>query len=354
MVKHQILVVDDEPVNFAVIEALLFQPEYELIYAPGGLEAFEQIESTPPDVILLDIMMPRMNGIEVCQRLKAHLVWQYIPIIVVTALHTKQDLANCLEAGAEDFISKPINGLELRSRVKSMLRIKQQHDDLQTLLQLREDMTNMLVHDLRNPLASVMLASEILRLTDLQEKQQKKVDQILIAGQQLQSMIDSLLIMAKLQANKITPDRTPIDLQTLGRSAIADFEPIAAQKRIQMISHFPDAGCMVAIDANMIRRVLDNLLSNAIKFSPSGSQVTLKIEQLDNGKAKLQVLDEGSSVSEALQQTIFEKFEVGESIKGVPQTGLGLAFCKMAVEAHDGRIAVANNHPKGTVFTVEL
>jgi signal transduction histidine kinase len=349
-----ILVVDDEPNNFDVIEMLLLRDGYSLDYATSGLETLKYLDDQLPSVILLDVMMPDINGIELCRKIKAHPDWHPIPIIMVTALNSKEDLARCLDAGADDFVSKPVNGVELRARVRSMLRIRQQYDALQSTLQLREDMSNMIVHDLRNPLSSILLACTVLQLMHLPEKPQRKLEQIMLAGQQLQALIDNLLIMAKLEAGKLLLNRTEVDLCEIGTAALFDFEAIAAQKRIQLSGQIPQAGGCVYVDASLVRRALDNLLSNAIKFSPCGSQVGLQIDYLAEGHARIQVTDSGTGISPELRECIFEKYEVGQFFEDVSQTGLGLAFCKMVVTAHDGSISVAENQPSGSIFTVEI
>ncbi len=135
--KLRLLVIDDEESIFEVIEALLYREGYEFIYLTSGIEALTKIDDIQPDVILLDLMMPEMDGIETCQQIKSNERWRPIPIIMVTALSSKEDLARCLEAGADDFLSKPINSIELRARVRSMLRIKLQYDALVATQQLR-------------------------------------------------------------------------------------------------------------------------------------------------------------------------------------------------------------------------
>lgn len=353
--QPSILVIDDEPDNFDVVETLLDGENYQLYYAPNGQQSLNRLNSFQPDLILLDVMMPDLDGMEVCQRIKADPKWQAVPIIMVTALTAKEDLARCLATGADDFISKPVNGVELRARVHSMLRIKQQYDNIQVLLKLREDMVNMIVHDLRNPLTGIILGAEILRLPHLSpEQHQAKVNQILLAGQELQSLIDSLLIMAKLESGKMVLNYTEVDIWALCISAVADIEAIAAQKNLTLIREFPEPGSIVTVDAVIFRRVLDNLLSNAIKFSPSNSQVALRVEYLAAGGAKVQVADSGSGVPEDLRQMIFEKYEIGTRMPDVSQIGLGLAFCKMAIEAHSGTINIEDNHPNGSIFTVLL
>lgn len=348
-----VLVIDDEADNFDVIETLLDGEGYQLSYISNGKQALALLDSLQPDIILLDVMMPHISGLEFCQRFKANPQWQHIPIIMVTALTTKADLSQCLATGADDFISKPVNGLELRSRVRSMLRIKQQYDRVQSLLGLQEDMVNMIVHDLRNPLASILLSADLMQYHEvLSEKQKNRVNRILNSGQQLQCMIDSLLIMAKLDSGKMVLNRTEVDLGTICRSAISDLEPIATQKSLRLVSQVPESGGSICVDACIFRRAIDNLLSNAIKFSPSHETIILKATCLDTGGAKIQVVDSGQGVNESLRESIFKKYEIGALKQGVTQIGLGLAFCKLAIEAHAGTITIEDNQPQGSIFTI--
>jgi two-component system, sensor histidine kinase and response regulator len=365
---HSVLVVDDEQNNFDVVEFILFTEGYELNYATSGKEALTFLETSQPDVILLDVMMPEMDGIEVCGQIKAHPIWRYIPIVIVTALNSKEDLARALNTGADDFISKPVSPVELRARVRSMLRIKQQHDALESLvkekeallekqaasLQFRQDMSNMVVHDLRNPLTVIMMSSELLKRTNLPEKQLHKVQTISQSANRLQSLIDSLLMMAKLEAGKFLLNLTEVDLSLLGNEVVQDFQEIARKKKIDFVTNLPEPNSAVRIDEILLRRVIDNLLSNALKFSPENSQVTLIIEYASSSTIKIQVKDQGRGISEEVKQKIFDKYEIGNIISGVSQTGLGLAFCKIAVEAHGGKISVDSNEPNGSIFTIEI
>lgn len=351
----KILIIDDEPDNFDVIDALLDSQGYELSYVSNGQEALELLVDFQPDVILLDVMMPQMNGIEFCQQFKSNVQWKHIPIIMVTALNSKEDLSEGIAVGADDFISKPVNGTELRSRVKSMLRIKQQYDSLQEVINLREDLSNMIVHDLRNPLTSIILAAEMLRVGNLSpERQFQKSNQIIAAGQQLQSMIDSLLLMAKLDAGKLILQRTNIDICELCDLSISDIQPAIIHKNLKLITDLPQPGGTINLDVNLFRRVLDNLLSNAIKFTTANGKITLHAHYPAPGKLKIQVADTGKGVKEELREIIFHKYEIGSFKQEASQIGLGLAFCKMTVEAHGGIITVENNKPQGAIFTIEI
>ena len=194
-----ILVVDDNASNLDIIESIFAHEDLDLLYASSGVHALDLLETLSIDTVLLDVMMPDMDGIEVCRHIKAHPKWSCIPVIMVTSLDSKEDLAFCLQSGADDFVEKPVNALELRARVRSMLRIKKQYDDLQDLLQVRSDLTNMIIEDLRNPVTTMILASEILKKTPLTEQQQKKVEQIHHNGEQVISLLDKQLLMAKTE-----------------------------------------------------------------------------------------------------------------------------------------------------------
>jgi two-component system, sensor histidine kinase and response regulator len=353
--QTSILIVDDEQENFDVIEILLFKENYQLNFVQSGNEALNFLESHQVDTILLDVMMPDLDGIEVCRQIKANPQWCYIPILMVTALNDKQDLASCLEAGADDFISKPVTGLELRARVRSMLRIKKQYDTLQASLQLREDMANMIVHDFSNHLVSILLGCEILSDSDINNsRREKQLGRMQNSAIQLESLTDSLLMLAKIESGKMILQRAEVSLTEILESASESFQNVGNYRQVQIIVDTPDTEKTVYIDAQVIRRVLDNLLSNAIKFSPANSQVILRVEYPQNIQARIKVIDQGKGVNDALKQRIFEKFEVGDIVKGISQIGLGLAFCKLAIDAHEGRIFIEDNQPTGAIFIVEL
>jgi signal transduction histidine kinase len=377
--KH-ILIIDDKIENFDTIETILNGDNYQLTYASSGKKAFSLLENIQhPDVILLDVMMPEMDGLEVCRRLKNHLSYQHIPIIMVTALSSKEDLARCLSEGADDFISKPLDAIELRARLNSLLRIKEQYDQLKNLvslreetLRMREDMSNMIMHDLRTPLSTIVFAASVIeryidKTTDSFDKKElilKKTKQILGSGKRLEKMIDSLLLMAKLESGKILFHPVATDLHEMGNNIINDFELIASANQIELVGKLPEPGRTVFVDAPILCRVIDNLISNALKFSPAGSQVILSLEYLynqdnqdnqnKNPQVRISVADMGPGVSAEKQAVIFDKFEIGDFAQNVSQIGLGLAFCQMVVEAQGGKLTIQSNAPQGAIFIVEI
>lgn len=225
-------------------------------------------------------------------------------------------------------------------------------------LQFREDMANMIIHDLRNPLSSILLTTNLIQhyleadfpLSTIN----KKLPKITESGQRMQHMIDSLLIMAKLEAGKILLNPSPTDLHELGNTIVNDLELSATVYHVTLQANLPQPGQTVIVDAQLLRRIIENLLTNAIKFSPPYSPVTFTLEYTQDNHLKVTVADWGSGISEENQQRIFNRFEIGDLKANIPQIGLGLAFCKMAVEAQGGKLAIASNTPRGSVFTVEI
>jgi signal transduction histidine kinase len=360
--KPQILIVDDEPYARQAVEMLLMKESYELFFAEDAHEALAQLDDEIPDVILSDVMMPNMDGFELCQRIKRNPKWTHVPIILVTALDSKQDLARGLEAGADDFLHKPINGLELRARVRSMLRIKLRHDELQAALQMRQDLANMIVHDIRSPLSTILIYCDLLE-AEL-DGHVDTLETIRGEANRLSSFLTDMLMMAKMEHGRLMLSQSPVDVNVLATAVRDSYEPMARLKEINLTLELPEESRKLSLDANLWRRVLDNLVSNAIKFSPTGGNITLRLQYdgagvtSDNGSSphlKLQVIDEGPGIAQEHFETIFDKFKiVATGRRDVKQVGLGLAFCKMVVEAHNGRIFVAANEPRGSIFTVEL
>jgi signal transduction histidine kinase len=362
--KHTLLLVDDELRVLEILEGYLTAEGYQLNFATNGPEALTQVEKVEPDVILLDVMMPKMDGFEVCRRLKADERWQHIPIILVTALGSKEDIVRGLDAGANDFIRKPMDKLELQARVRSMLRIKKQYDKLQAALQLREDMAYMLVHDMKTPLNIISGYSQLLLIEgSIPGDVLKHIKRIQAQADYLNAFLQDMLIMAKMDAEQLFLALSLVDLNQLIQKAEEGHRIIAHLKQIKLIFDLPDEPRQVLLDNNLFQRVLDNLMSNALKFSPYGGTVTMRVEYPQTNRRhttvphfRLKILDEGPGISPENRNRIFDKFEIVNLQQDATenQVGLGLAFCKMVVDAHDGRIFVESNEPTGSIFTIEI
>jgi len=360
--RPRVLIVDDESSARDALEALLYQEGYELAFARDGYEALSAIADAPPDTVLLDVMMPNLDGFEVCRHIKGDARWQHISVVLVTALDSKEDIVRGLDAGADEFLSKPVNGPELRARVRTMLRIKSQYDQLREALRMREDLTNMIVHDMRDPLTTLLALSNLLLDTAQTPEMRSDLEGIHAAALRLGSFLNDMLMLAKMQAGKMLLRRIIVDVNQLVRGVARSHAAVAQAYGIELIADLPEQSREILADANLLQRVLDNLLSNALKFSPADTTVTVRVAYpLSGGKGadgyavRIQVLDEGPGIAREERERLFRQFEVADLARHRgAQIGLGLAFCKMVVQAHGGRISVQANEPRGSVFTVEL
>lgn len=366
-----ILIVDDKLSARETLKGLLTGQNYHLVLAGDGYEALEKVAELEPDLILLDVMMPGLDGFEVCRRLKGEAKWQHIPIILVTALDGTEDLARGLEAGADDFLSKPVNGLELHARVRSLLRIKEQFDALQAAIELREDMSAMIVHDMRSPLMSIWWLNELMKeklggIEGVSDDRLREIDEL---GERINQQVNRLnafandmLMLAKLQSGEPNLNYSEVDIRELVLETQQDHLGMAERTKAKLeVVFLPDEPPVIRVDRNLWRRVLDNLITNALKYSPPEGRVRIAVDCSETAgskresKLQLTVADEGPGIAEEYRESIFDKYKVaGLKKKEVPQVGLGLAFCKQVVEAHGGRIWVTDNHPNGSVFTIEI
>ncbi len=354
-----ILIVDDEPDNFDVIEGFLFEEGYHLSYISSAQKVFSRLEKHLPDLILIDAMMPGMDGFSFCRRFKKNRQWQHIPVIMITALGNDY-LAECLASGADDFLAKPINKVELRARVISMLRIKFQYDALKNSRKLRDDLTDMVVHDFTNPITTLLLQTEILGRFEVPDKMKKGLSRIRRAANSLEGLRNDFLAYGKAEAGVLTLQKESFVVEDLVRDTIADFEDLAAARKVEIQAIFEeDIPERFIGDRPLLTRVLNNLLTNALKFSPFQTTIEVLVTSSQNtipGETALQlsVKDCGQGIPDEQKDRIFQKYDIGEKKEKIPQTGLGLAFCHMVVEAHGGEIRIQDNQPTGTIFQVEL
>jgi len=348
----RLLVIDDDPTAHEIASAILEREDYELHFAACGSSALEVIPHLAPQVICCDMMMPEMSGLEVCRRLKADAATRHIPVIALTALDSKEFLGDILAAGADDFVGKPIQAWELRARLRSMMRISRQYEELEAALQLRADLTYMLVHDLRGPLSGMHLAVDLVRLDPLTPRQDEAMRTLEGGGERLQRLIHDLLVMGRIEAGRFPLKRTEVPLGSLLQGAAAQRRPVAESHEVRLeCLAGPGDDMPVSMDVPLVERVADNLLANALKFSPPGSRVAARATVAE-GECIIEIADQGSGVPPEWSAAIFDKYEIGILRPGVVQTGLGLAFCKLVAEAHGGRMEYRPNRPVGSIFSM--
>jgi len=375
VVKQTILIVDDESINIKLVKAYLLKEGYHFITASDGEEALAVVNDTIPDLILLDVMMPGIDGFEVCRRLKSKKRFQKIPIIMVTALTETEHKVKAMEVGADDFISKPLDRIELLIRAKSLLRIKSYHDDLQRsyheisqkndrlkeLEKVKEGLIHMVIHDLNNFFMAISGNLELMSIENEQTpaKMKKYISNCLNSSCEIEGMIRGLLDIHKMEEGKLVLVKKEINLEALVKKTLAPLEQIATKNKINLTFSNGSQETLVSVDPGLIKRVMANLLSNALRHTPSGGEVGVEINpDPKNGSIWLSVNNTGNGLAPEYHEAIFEKFEqVNLKEKGVCRgtAGLGLSFCKMAVEAHQGKIWVeSQGEGKGCTFKVAL
>jgi len=367
MPPPSILVVDDEPDNFDVIEALLGNQDYQLHYAANGQEAIATLDAIKPDLILLDVMMPNISGIEVCQQIKSMAKWQPVPIIMVTALDRKEDLARCLQAGADDFISKPVNSLELRARVHSMLRIKQQYDRIESfsnlqrntielltdnLQSLRGNIASSLPHELNTPINGIIGGIQLL-IDDIDDMDSEEIHELLNISCQSAHHLErltrkflnylSLELVPTLRQEESTAKETNNKSHDSSNSiSIKDFAVTIAQQSQRL----KDLVCQIedvalSISCKHLQWIVDELLENAFKFSQPNTLVTVRGE-CKNGMFHLWIRDLGRGMTNAqiAKSGAFMQFERQTcEQQGV---GLGLKIAEKAVKLYGGRFLITS------------
>ncbi len=365
-----LLVVDDNETNRDILSKRLEMQGYEVETANDGAQTLQMVNERVFDLVLLDIMMPEMDGYEVLRRLKDDEKTRDLPVIMISALGDMDSVVRCIELGAEDHLPKPFNPTLLKARIGACLEKKRGHDrearllaqvqenysKLQESEKLRDDLTNMIVHDLRTPLSSLMAGLQTIEMLGPLEPEQKECCDIAVrGGYSLLDMINDLLDISKLEGGVPDLEIQTIEVPTLITESCEQVQAAAEMRHI--IWEFdlaPDLPTFPG-DGSKLRRTLVNLLGNAIKFSPTNGKIIIGA-RADENELTLLVRDYGEGIPREAFERIFEKFgQVADRKAGrVMSTGLGLALCKMVTEAHGGRIWVESELGQGSTFYLAL
>ncbi|MCP4154684.1 MAG: hybrid sensor histidine kinase/response regulator [bacterium] len=352
-----IFIAEDIPRNLQVLCNMLTKANYKIAAAANGKKALEMIPDAKPDLVLLDVMMPEMDGFEVAESLKQNPATKEIPIIFLTAKADATDIVKGFGLGAVDYVTKPFNGAELLSRVKTHLELKFAREELKQLSATKDKLFSIIAHDIRNPLQNSLLYSDSLendydRFDD--EKRKKYIHKVFNSTHQISALLKNLLAWSRSQMELIVPLPEQVDLSTLAAEAIDLAKINADKKEITVLSRI-EPGTMAFADKNMIPTVLRNLLSNSVKFTNTGGNIKIKADKKD-GCVEVAVCDDGVGINEEEIAGIFridhQKTKLGTNKeKG---TGLGLILCKEFVEKNKGTIAVESTPGKGSCFKFTL
>lgn len=366
-----VLVVDDALANLQLLAGMLRERGYRVRPVPSGRIALQVAKAQPPDIVLLDVNMPEMNGYEACRRFKADDALKAIPIIFISALSEPFDKLEAFAAGGVDYVTKPFHLDEVRVRIETHvalrgLQIKLEgknaelaaaNDRLVKLEEARRVLSAAIVHDLKGPLAALMGNTQYLMSRQgIDEEVREVLGDMLASSGGMHRMVLNLLDVARMDDAALTPRRESARL-----AAVVEPVRAAAQIHTRMTGHTveidADPEQRVDLDTDLVSRVLENLVDNAIKYAPRGSVVRVVLRGDEGGGLSLRVADSGPGIPLDQRDRIFDRWaRLDRDIerRGRASRGLGLAFCRMAVEAHGGRIWVEDNVPSGAVCCAEI
>jgi signal transduction histidine kinase len=361
----RILAVDDTIDNLILVQTILESEGYEIDLVSDGIAALEKVEQSPPDLILLDVMMPGIDGYEVTRRIRKNLDNKsYIPILLITAFH-ESSVVEGLDAGADDFIRKPFDTDELLARVRSLLRLKHSLDEQKKMARQREDFVSRLTHDLRTPLVA---ADRMLNLfmedtfCKISPEMKQAISVMIRSNQNLTQMVNTLLEVSRFEAGKKTLNWEKCNLKEIAQEVVSELIPLAMEKNLTLtvdsheLDQLGETAGVVMGDSLEFRRVLSNLVGNAIKFTDTGSVEIRFSEQLAKAQNQsyliIEIEDTGYGIAPEDQATIFERFRQGRNKRS--GSGLGLHLSRRIIEAHGGNIQVTSVLGKGSIFTVRL
>jgi two-component system sensor histidine kinase/response regulator len=340
-----------------MVGSMLGNLGHEIIPASDGPTALKRIALRIPDLILLDLLMPRMNGCEVCRLLKDNSEWKDIPVIFLSAADDKDLIVQALDSGGVDYITKPFNRAELISRVRTQLALKFARDRLKQLAEDKDELLGILAHDLKNPLGAMAMSAKLLdqrvaRLGDTRSSQ--LAENILHSSEKLLAFVKEFL------ANAAADHGVPLMPSTVNftdsaAGAVKQFQEIAKHKKLKIETDFRAYDAMVFADPHALDQVLDNLLSNAIKFSPPGKKVCLSVHR-NNGHVNCLIKDEGPGFTAEDKARMFRRYGrlSARPTGNEPSTGLGLSIVQKLVRAMNGELICESDPGNGAAFTVRL
>ena len=348
-----VLVIDDQQANVRMVGALLTRAGYQVLPALGGKEGLEQAQAQTPDVVLLDMRMPGMDGFEVMARLREEPGTRDLPVIFLTADDDRDNLVRAFASGAIDYVTKPFVAEELLARVRTHVDLKKSRDALRRFAQEKQQMAELVAHDLRNYFANIIFAADMVGGAEgLGDGHKRMADSIRSSADSGMLFLQAFLEQQEHVAHGAEVE--PLPVRQLLCEVVDFLSRKAAVKEIQLDLLEHETIIVSGLRAGAIH-VLQNLLSNAIKYSPRGSRVSITATQ--TGKSgRMLVMDRGPGISEEDQARLFQRFVRGgnEPTEGESSTGLGLAMAKQQARAMGGNLWYDPREGGGSIFTLEL
>ena len=370
-----ILVVDDISHNLQVMGDLLDRVGYSTTFATSGKQAIERVKAANPDLILLDLMMPEMDGLQVCEQLQADPEFDDIPIIFLTASNDSEHLIRAFALGAVDYVTKPFKAPELFARIKTHLTLKHTRDELQKTLvdlveareaalgsaRLKSQFLATMSHEIRTPMNAVLGMAELLLTTDLNPQQLDFVQTLQTSSEDLLAIVNDILDFSKLEAGGLRLALQEFDLKSTLENILYLFTSKATGKGLKLECNIdPEFPLQLIGDESRLRQILNNLIANAIKFTEAGCvTVSVSSERMQTSPSdpsiialRFTVKDTGIGISATDRQKLFQSFSQVDATttRQYGGTGLGLVICKQLVQLMDGEIGVRSQPGSGSEF----
>ncbi|MEI6436661.1 MAG: hybrid sensor histidine kinase/response regulator [Bacteroidota bacterium] len=360
-----ILIVDDIPENLKILADILEDEGYKVRPVLNGIQALQVAEKEKPDIILLDILMPGMDGFEVCQRLKESQNLNDVPIIFISALSETNNIVNALKSGGADYIIKPFRAEEVKARVATHLKLFQQRqellqrsDDLQKLNAEKDKFFSIIAHDLRSPFHGFLGLTQIIA-EELSNMTLNEIQKIAVtmrnSATNMFRLLENLLEWAQMAQGLIPFNPEVVHLPTFMRKSLSMSRESAISKGIELTSDIPDE-LMVFADPNMLQTIIRNLVSNAVKFTSKGGTINVSAKAAGDSSVEISIKDDGIGMNTEMLGDLF-RLDVKtnrDGAEGEPSAGLGLILCKDFIERHGGKLSVESEEGKGSRFSFSI
>jgi two-component system sensor histidine kinase/response regulator len=357
----RLLLVDDDPRQLAVLRAHLSPLGHTLLTAGDGAEALAALDDMTVDLVLLDLRMPGLDGIDVLHHIRARPQNARLPVVLITSLHEREARLRALEAGADDFVEKPPDAAVLRARVSNLLRMKElgddlerRNEDLRRLEALRKELADLVVHDMKAPVAGASLNIEVaLEILGISEgPAYEALNDALRGVHRLHAMVEEMLLLAKLEEARMPLRPEPVVVESLVDDVLRTLQRTAARRGTQLELSI-DRALTVTADPSLLRRLIENLLDNAMRHAPRGGRVAVYGACPD--AFELRIANTGNPIPPADRTRIFEKFaQSSGSVARGANVGLGLHFCHTVAVAHGGSLRVEQTEEWPVIFTLSL
>lgn len=351
--QHSILIVDDVAKNIQLVAKFLTKEGYNLYFAQNGEATLKQIEKISFDLILLDVMMPGMDGFEVCKKLKSQENSKDVPVIFLTAKTDDDAIARGFACGGVDYVTKPFTPTELVARVKTHLQLRSREMELKDLNNTKDTLLSVISHDLKTPFFNIMSLGELLlkNYKTFSENEIKEfIDNIVQASRVSHNLLENLLNWTRVQTGKILFKPEPLDLNDILKGNVTFVQPQAENKDIKCEYKMKE-DLQVFADKNMLNTIIRNLITNAIKYTPRGGSVLVKARRKKK-KALIEVIDTGIGISAAKVKLILSRnnFKTTPGTEEESGSGFGLVLTSEFVEKNEGKLFIESSIGKGSVF----